>query len=405
MTLYERTTSYNSAIPDIAVKRNLINTKTDRYQMYLTNQLITRKTLASDRFPKPVRELVRPLFSEPMIYDDLENLSVNDLFKNEFKNKISLDNDNRLPRILSDSHITNKNFTDYQAQIIKSLAAYYTPHSYVPDVLNLKKVYQWYHRLLTYSPIILFFKQKNRLFSNPSLHQINFPYLRLFEEIENLKSKHSDVSRSYHLTELSDIDILQLAIKSQLQFTQNDSYIHNFDPQEIDWASINKIPDKLCHSLYTNKEIDIINNDFSVYNDLPDNIFTTHSMKGLLNPTRIDKIPEIFPYDLVYNDYFILSIEPPILNTDHTALTNILNNFSDDFTCFSARLNLSNTEIKQFFQSKSKDTSRNNGTYEELLNAASNNPSHIEILTKRLAENGLTKVETGCHKNCIYLFQ
>lgn len=405
LQVYEHSCDKNAPVQDPHV-RTFLHKQSHQHQLFIRNKIHqNRINLSYTDFPPLQHRLVRPLFLNRFQYDKLESYGIDDLFKPEYNKPITatLDPEVKLPRIVSSRNTSINRYPPYHANMLKSLAAHFSPRKHVPRILTYQNIYKWFHRLLTYTPVVIILRQPQRLLSNGSISQINFPYSNLAYQVNELKKpleKVLDITRSYHLTQLVDSDILELAIKSKLEFTKNELLQHK-DPFAINWARYGSMHDKLCKILSTSKDVKLLRNNEITEED-PQAIFNDDYMNSTLKLLETNHVSDFFPYDLGYNDYHILTIESPILNQDHTEMMNLLLSISD-FEVLAVRLDLNNPLISDSLADKSDKPEPAEG-YQQMLDSIHKPPvSNVDKLVEFFGEIGLTQADYGFDRDCIYL--
>lgn len=421
--IYERAS--NNALPYKNTRiKNYLQRTTPEYYNFQRNKLLTDNyeigKFNPNDFPPIISTLIKPIFEGPLELGGLENMRTEDIFKQHQDKKGPRETEDNIADftpIISSASRTAKNFTDYQAQIASSFAAYFSPYRSVPQVNLIKNSFQWYQRLLNNTPIIFVLRQTNRLFSEASLSQVNKPlndFKRAISLLLNSFADESDKSiRNYHFTDLSTVDLFSLANKSQRHFQSDKDFDRLF--ATADWRTQNNVRDKLSEALLANKSVELTDQSFNAVNVSPHEIISKFPLHKVLKELEYTNVREAFPYDIKYHDYHLLTIENPIIQEDHSELLNILDAYKDSFEIISVRMGLNNQNIADFFShnvhASDVPTSK---SYDELLQIAKskhdeagqkkNEISSIDTLMKRLGESGLIRVEEGFAKNCIYLF-
>lgn len=421
--IYERASNNLLPYKNVRIK-NYLQRTTPEYYNFQRNKLLTNNSengkFNPNDFPPIISTLIKPIFEGPLELGGLENMRTEDIFKqdqNKKDTKETNDNISEFTPIISTASRTTKNFTDYQAQIAGSFAAYFNPYHSVPNVKLIKNSFQWYQRLLNNTPIFFVLRQTNRLFSEASLSQVNKPlndFRKALSLLQNSFPDGSDKSiRNYHFTDLSTVDIFSLANKSQRYFQSDKDFDKLFET--TDWKTQNNVHDKLSEALLANKTVELTDKSFNAVNVSPHEIISQYPLRKVLKELEYASVREVFPYDVKYHDYHLLTIESPIIQEDHSDLLNILDAHKDSFEIISVRLGLNNQIINDFFSHKvhASDSVSSSKSYDELLQIAKSNhdnigheneASSIDALMKRLGESGLVRVEEGFTENCIYLF-
>lgn len=417
LRIYEKGTTRLSVNKDSNVKGFLRKTS-DEYGNFQAYKLIRENEFNHRDFPPAVAKSLEPLFNTRLQLTDLEKLSTRDLFRKDVFSTITDEDDS----IHSSYSRTTTSTTDFQAKIITTLAAQVSPFLSVPKQLSIEKSFKWFVKLLQSTPVFLILKQRSRLFSEGSLNQYDMPFNSLktkVTEISNRKAEEvasrevesqnsSEIYRNYHLTDLLRIDLFNLAIKSQTDFDNHP--ISQFEDilNGLRWKEVNQRKDKLCDLLTESQNVQLVDKTFSnvELRNFKHFIETKNIWKTLATSKESD-VRSLLPFDLTYNNYYLLCIENLVLDSDHSQVLEAVS--KSDFEVIAARISLQNSDIINFFTDliqQSSDTHSRKLNYEELLQIAHANRephvSGINDLMKHLAEMNLVTVEEGCDKNCIY---
>lgn len=434
--------------------KNYLKKSDTQYNFFRKYKLINQQANENESFINPkdfaplIGQLIQPIFKgDSLNLNKLENYKTNEIFNDKFKTVSEFDTEPIFEElnsaIISNSNLSTKNFTDFQASILTTLATFFHPYNKLPNNIRYSNIFNWYRKLIKTTPIIIFFKEKHKLFSDSSLAQINKPLNDLnrdlneltrlkFLDNKNFESGDDKLIRNYHLTDLSTSDILSLAIKSEALMDNNGDDLSNLTKNH--WRQINQTNDSLCDLLIKEQSIDILD-EFNQIIDLREtkngNLneiitrYPIHEMRNELNE-GLTYIKDLLPYDLAYSTFHILSIELPIIEENHEQLLNLLEKKKhlDNFEIISVRLSLDNELINDFFQSDlinqtGVKVKESGGNYEELLKsvelkndqsdndtiaAMTKSSDNINSFIKKLGQLGLTTVDEGCNKNCLYLF-
>lgn len=380
--VYERASNALQPLDKVVGISDLINRNSPFYHNFSRQKLVHNTAgnlqMDSNDYPPLVSHIIQPLFSGQIELPNVENRSTDEIFKNFGDLDETID---------SKYTTTAKRYTDFQARILKSLASFYSPMQKVPNVTAAANTYRWYTRLLEDTPIFIILKQKNRLFSHSSLHQINKPYSDLKSQIDLLKSNvaaANDLTHSrfktYHLFDISTTDILSLAVKdANPQFAGNDEF---------------------CNFLAAAQNVTIVNDKAHDLNSMKKH----YPIKDLYQDFIDGKdVSEIFPFDLTFNDLYGITIEASMLQHFDSAIPRILEKFKDEFEVSLARFSLGFPEVAKFFEAEVA-ANEPDSNYDDLLQAAQTKKqtkSNVATLAEYLGQSGLTRVEQG--HNCVYL--
>lgn len=309
--------------------------------------------------------------------------------------------------LISDRENCIKSLSLYHARIQSNFASYYmpllAPYSYVKSLT-------WYRRLLSNTPVIFFLKQKQRLFSEPSLSQYNFPLHTLRDNLRRIKKRyHRDETlgkrtRSYYLSDLITTDIFSLAVNSEhlVNIPENECNSPSF------WSSSDDSDKLVAHILDLQKPriLSIRPQDElagqSSFEEIDLGATSIETVTNNLQECR--KNSSKFPYDIEFTDLYILSIENSVLKDDHSQLLDMLESMEDiEVTAVRVdRVKAATSAVS----SGSASNSKNPQTYEKLLNMISTDrQDSVSSVFQRLGEWGLVDVEENQQGSALYLFK
>lgn len=380
--VYERASNALQPLEKVVGLRDLINRNSPFHHNFSRQKLVHNTAgklqMDSNDYPPLISHVLQPMFSGQINLPNLENRSTDEIFK---------DFDNLDETIDSTYTSTAKRYTDFQARILQSLSSYYDPMQKVPHVKAAENTYRWCLRLLENTPIVIVLKQKNRLFSHSTLHQINKPFSDLRAQIDLLKANVAatdDLTHSrfktYHLFDITTTDILSLAVKnSNPQFTGNDEFC-NFLAAAQNPAIVNP----KAHDLNSMQKRYPIKDLYQEFLDGRD-------------------VSEVFPFDLTFNDLYGITIEASMLPHFDRSLIDILEKFKDEYEVSLARFSLGFPEVAKFFEAEVA-ANEVDSNYDDLLQAAQTTKqpkSNVAALAEYMGQSGLTRVEQG--HNCVYL--
>lgn len=276
-------------------------------------------------FPPMLGQLVAPIFQNHLV-STADNLL-------HF-----LEGDSITEPLISLRNHTFKHFTDYQARMLLSFASSLSPYDRVPLAKTISNSFKWYQRLLTNTPIIIFLAQRQKLMSEPSLLSINPPFENFRIGVSNLSSKQGEPGlyrkniKSYHLTDLASSDLFRLALKSgseewltlpfekDLSITEDKLYqqITKLQRPRVIDANGNERDFTSLQPLLRKYPIQSFHDSFLAIND-PKEVY------------------DYFPYDIVYNDIYVLTIESPVIEDCHEDLLRLIQSQSQ-FEVFAIRI-------------------------------------------------------------------
>lgn len=271
--------------------------------------------------------------------------------------------------LISSRNHSFKHFTDFQARILLSFASSLSPYKQVPLVRSSVNSFKWYQRLLRNSPIIFFLKQKKRLMSESSLLSHNPAYEELRMGIADLAAKYSNSeeyfrrTKNYYLTDLASSDLFRLALSSR----QNDVRTSGMHSTSFD-------QDKLCDEITRVQKPKVIDSNGQEIDHIVLEAFCRNNpftvLRGKLEKMNgINHVHTFFPFDIAYNDVYLLTIEPPVIEDDHDDLLRFIH-CQAEFDVFAVRIASSfpmSLPFETFLGNSSSVTKNINATYEDLL--------------------------------------
>lgn len=370
--------------------------------MELNRSNVNSKLIVSRRVDLSdiINDNIQRIFQGGLDLGKLENYKTSELFNNS-------NSEGYYPFISLEPKTKNK--SRFQANISRTLISHYKPPLTAAPSRNNKffsNSFKWFQNTLKYAPIIFFLKQEHRLFSSSMINQINKPLSDLTHAItqlsqsfvteENFSSNEDILRRNYHLSDLADFDVFNAAVKSGEAALDT-----------VDWRRINAIEDKLCSHLQQAQKLQILDK----HNHVVDNyrsMLRNYSLP-IINRLLYDSedVKDIFPYDLTFSTFNLLTIEDRIIKHSHQPLLDILHRFRNDFEIVAVRLSTEDEHIYNFVQHGLKQPEKREQTYETMLESlklSNNKKENIDSELRALGQWGLTNVEEGCHNNCIYLF-
>lgn len=290
---------------------------------------------------------------------------------------------------------SGRNFTDRQAQILTSFASYYSPAYSISSKSVSGLSYQWYRRAIRDTPLIIFLKQGKSLLGPDTLLEVD-PSIELLQgKLDDLKARYFEIedprkrSRNYHLTNLSQIDIFGLAsgvvqsrehIQAKLGIEQSKRI--NDDLYRSLWAQFE--PHIVDASIHFMKSGDPKVSDALKAMDLEE---VKRKISQLLDPSEVRSL---FHLDIRFNQIYMLTIEPSIIEDNHHGLMKALESIPE-LDILGARLS------RSWLPSLVKaDKGDNGNTYDELVQSAKSSRAEgggLGEVLRALASLGLVKVE------------
>ncbi|OVF09486.1 hypothetical protein A9F13_05g03036 [Clavispora lusitaniae] len=353
----------------------------------------------SANFTPIMSQILAPVFDGPLRLED-DDIPVENITQSSSQSLI-----------VSERHRSIRHFTDYQAKVLSTFASAFSPYSVLPRANSAFKSFVWYQRLLLNSPIIFFLKQRQTLLSESSVLFRN-------HALESLKSSISAISapyntsvqrdqriRNYHLTDLVSTDIFKLATLAEskrrvpLEELSSGSFWKNF-------PSDNRLSQELLNA---QKPVLVDTNNIAqspaVLNDIPNRFPMRKILRDIESIESINQIKGVFPFDMVYNDIYILTIEHPILQENHSPVIELLEK-SKDFEVIAVRVSSQISDMRDSVigeeSSIEEPTAKFDATYEELLqwaeekhNQDNQRVSGIIPVLQKLGQWGFVKVEEG----------
>lgn len=399
-----------------------INKRKPEYQSF-NRQVLVHDSMDKNKiifnpsdFPFVELELVKGLFDTPLNFQAEEDQELRRIVRKHYgSSRLNFKDDSPL---ISDRDFISKRFTPYHARILTNFASYYLPLSspqpYIKSLI-------WYRRLLSNTPIIFFIKEKQRLFSESSLNQYNLPILRFRKALRKLsKVYYGDKSlarraRNYHCTDLTTTDLFSLAVKMECCPTVSEEQLLS----ETFWSSLEG-QDNLVSLLRNLQRPNVVkyNGEVNQNNQNNQKIQSKPEVQEIqdLQQDLIIKDLEVayaenptkMPYDVTFNDMYILAIEETVLMDNHSKLLDLIEK-SKDLEIAAVRVDKVKAATDAMESSSELPNSKHTGTYEQLLKMATKenaaNKDNLATLYKRLGEWGLLKVEENKAKTALYLFK
>lgn len=350
-------------------------------------------------------QLVSNIFDGPLNLEQEAEQKLQQLLDSKYGKLLSIpDNESVL---ISDRADGIKSLSPYHARIQSNFASYYKP-LLAPN--SYAKSLAWYRRLLANTPVIFFLKQKQRLFSEPSLAQYNFPLHTLRDSIRKLKKSYHQNNylekrtRNYFFSDLITTEIFAFAVNSE----HLDVIPENEYQSPSFWSSLHT-PDKLVAHLREMQKATVVKTSEHVkdgdqchFEEVDANAIPVESVRATLGECQKNSVN--IPYDIQFNDLYILTIEDSVLRDDHTQLLDILES-TEDIEVTAVRVD----RVKAATAAVTNSTaSRSHGpkTYDKLLDMVStDNQDNVSRLFQRLGEWGLVDVEENQEKSALYLFK
>lgn len=350
-------------------------------------------------FPHVIAKLVSPIFEESTFGSERQ---------------LALHSDSHTGAILSSKNHTLKNFTDYQARLLSSFASSLNPYTRLPNSLSHQSSFKWFQNLLSTAPIIMFLRQKQRLMSEPSLLSQNSPFENLRTKVLSTSSRYlnsPDIlkrQRNYHLSDMVSSDIFNLALQNRshdaIQFP-----ISYEDPSGRD---------DLYQTILTSQYPKVINTSGDDSGNIAlDKVEEHYPLRHLDDRLSAVSEPEdvsrIIPYDVHYNDIYLLSIEAPVIEDDHSDILEQISS-EPEFEVFAVRVSADLPAMNVMKDSGGSGEIRDSfrANYAELLSWAMNqhqsnrvHESGLHHLYRTFGLWGLVEVSESSQKNAFYLFK
>lgn len=336
-------------------------------------------------FPPIIGELIAPIFRDP-----LQNGTDSALLQSVTESLIS-----------SRNH-TFRHFSDYQAKMLLSFASSLNPCEQVLPVKSALNSFKWYQHLLSLAPVTIFLKQEQNMMSEPSLLFKNTPFENLRDGILLLSSKYNDAQthdmrvRNYYLTDLVSSDLFGHAIISRVPNSKNLT--------EVDMALTEDQLYKKILSLQKPIVTDVegretgIKSLKSMVEDYPMRTFD----KSFLEIVEPNQALNYFPYNVNYNDIFLLKIESPVINDDHNDVLQFIKSQSD-FEVFAVRVS---SDFTKMLEADNEEDRPVNPTYDDLLHwTQKRRKTGPSGLMQAFSEWGLVEVYDSISRDSLYLFK
>lgn len=324
-------------------------------------------------FSPIMAQIAAPIFSEPLVLEE-DNISVPQHGHHYINSAI-----------VSERNHTSKHFTEYQAKILSGFASACYPMLPLPRRRSSLKSFYWYQKLLVNSPIIFFLKQKQSLFSESSCLGTNEPLDILKNAVKALGSAYEDSAlrdqrvRNYHLTDLVTTDIFKLAALAEGKSSVD---IDDLTGNSF-WKGL-PLDTRLSRTLRETQAPVLVDERGVAQPDeilklIPENYSFRKLTPKLKDLDNYGELKSIFPYDVAYNDIYLLTIEHPVIMEDHTSLIDLLER-QKEFEIVAVRVSSSISGMGEsdiLEENNTKDSiTRFDATYEELLKWAEK--KHIE---------------------------
>lgn len=351
-------------------------------------------------FEPVVAEVIAPIFTEPIKLED------NDQFHSRERQTKLHDN-----ALVSEKNISSKQFTDHQAKILSLLASYYSPLSRLPPLKVAFKSFMWYQRLLANTPIMFFLRQKQRLMSDPSLRSANLPLRKFTDDLTKLTSKYINEPtldkrvRNYHMTLLTTTDLLDLALKTEAQGDLQDENLF----ADAFWETFENANDPLSGRLREYQLPYVSDHDGNHPLSGAKSFLVTEVIRSLDTIDDPREYLSAFPFDLSYHELFVLTIEAPVIDEDHSELLNLLERHTGLEVC-AVRLSVADNSFLGTMEwiLAARDNSTQT-TYDQLLNMAKRlrtlDRSGVPGVLERIGQWGLLEVHESSSGKGLYMFK
>lgn len=366
---------------------------------YMNRDINDNQIRVNSNFPRVIAKAIGPIFEEATCRGERQ---------------LTLHRDSHNSAILSSKNHTHKNFTDYQARVLSSFASSLNPYTRLPNSLSYQSSFRWYHNLLSTAPIIIFLRQKQRLMSESSLLSQNPSFENLRTKVLSTSSRYLNSldilkrHRNYHLSDMVSSDIFNLA----LQNTSPDAF------QSPDSHENPSPKDRLYRTILNSQYPEVINTLGDDSNDIGatsvKQISPLRDLEDRLSAAIEPKdVSSVIPYDVHYNDIYLLSIEAPIIEDDHSDVLKQISS-EPEFEVFAVRVSADlpamNVMKDNVASGEIRDSFRAN--YAELLSWAMKQHQSAELhesglhhLYRTFGLWGLVEVSETSQKNAFYLFK
>lgn len=416
--IYQTTCQRQIPYPDTLV-HNFVKKSSDSYRYFHRNKLLgpEESSINAEDFNPMVAKVLAPLIKDPIRLQGIEALSVEEIMAQAgFEMR-------PLEPLISQKPKSVRNTSNFLANILSSFASTCSPLQALPPNKGAMNSFFWYRKLLASTPIIIFLRQKQRLFAETTILQQNLPYEKLRKDLDSLTHQYRNSSlsnqkiRNYYFTNLATPDLFRLASLSQ------DINSAKWNDKNF-WLNLQK-SDPLSDELMDTQKPHIIGYDKTkpelALNDksIPRSYPLPELQKKILRQEETPELRSLFPYDVHYSDLYILTIEEPILQEDHEKLLDVLEQ-NQDMEIIAARLMLYFPDITNSLLDASRKSSVRKGirsqnmNYDELLKMAQetrheeaqkDNKNFMSNFFERLGRLGLVYVEDGSAKNTINIMK
>lgn len=362
------------------------------------NHTSDRYLLNRKDFTPLYADAIGPLFDQPLRPSLSDDPSVHEIMKIAGLPPASPDPQEPL---ISERSRSAKKYTPHEAKILQTFAAACSPELAVPPTSSAYKTFKWLRKLLSTTPIIIFLRQKQSLFSDDNIRQFNFSVEKLRDAIDDMTARyvHADSVdqriRNYHFTDLVATDLFKLA--SILVNSDVDSSRVS-DPAY--WRSFPLAPDPLYDALLERQMPRLVSTNDSGEEDPLLYLIKRFSS----NFTGVANVTNFYPFNVFYSNLYIITVEELVVNDDHSQLLDLLEG-QEDMEIVAARLDLSRPAMSHSVSEgllQTPDALKGlNLDYHQLLALAkklhtnTSSRNNIASFLERLAYMGLVKVEDG----------
>lgn len=277
------------------------------------------------------------------------------------------------------------------------------------DYLEIKMLRDKLH-----SPIVLFFRERQDLFSEQNLLKLNASQNLFQKKFERLAAKYTyskDINQrlfNYSFLINPRFDLLRASLLSlplpSFSAIQN-HYEHTLKTENPLCAFLEKLRQPIIQSKDgTSLDLNLVEFEKTVNKE--------EIMRQSLQTKDASVVRFLVPYTVLWSNIHFGTIGEGVIDENHEELLNIIEN-QDTFELVAARLDLSfpsmSGNVYGALEQMGSGSTRSQGhDYQRLLDLAQrrshpNSSNKVKALLERVAQLGLVKVEDGPQEECFYI--
>ncbi|KAG7664562.1 uncharacterized protein J8A68_001906 [[Candida] subhashii] len=336
--------------------------------------------------------------SQPVDFGPWESSMPDELFKEEVDfGRVIVYSNPQQPHVQRNAYISD---------VKKSIEHYFSPSTEVnihPSNIS------WFWRRLKQvdKPISIILQNTNRLFDGKNLDCFDGEFMEFSEKV---KALNNGIAWNYSLSTITNIDLLNKAIKSKQYFSMNNHREFIRETQNFNWKQIENDNDKLVQQLSLAYQVKVIDkrNETIVQPDDKDLLATiSNYIKNSFERSHAtETYLSTMPYDIEYNTFSILTINRPSAKDNHRALVELLE--ESPYKIIAARLS-THLAMRRLLDDYNRSLTSQSGSrlgytekleFERQRREITRNNCLGDLLTL-LGKKGLVNVSNG--PRCIYL--